>query len=443
MKQRDSLERIVLFCAIALIFFSVGMGLAIQKWPPYGLFMGVRDTLSEMMRGPWLRDPKRAPRVYEGNGVVVNEPTRSSPGLTLVQGVFEDGPAIRIYTADGTVIRDWKLDFNAIWPNPVHIFPASNAPAGTFRFHTQGVVPEPDGSIVVNFAERGTAKYATCGGVDWTVDRMTHHSVTRNPDGTFWIPSKRDPKEIAPDYYLPGVSFANLMKSDNFYTDSALLVGPDGSVLRELPVLERIIDWIAETQQIEKFSHFQQGQLDFLHLNDIEVVTPELADRIDGVTAGDLLISLRNLNALAIVDATTGQAKWMTSGPWIRQHDPDVTPDGLITVFDNGSDQKLPGVKVPGSHVMLYDPSSDQAITLYPKTRDQSFFTSIMGTQQALPNGNFLITETKRGRVFEVTPDGEMVWSLVLASTNKTAAILESAIRLDPDQFPASTWACN
>ena len=92
---------------------------------------------------------------------------------------------------------------------------------------------------------------------------------------------------------------------------------------------------------------------------------------------------------------------------------------------------------------MLYDPSSDQAITLYPKTRDQSFFTSIMGTQQALPNGNFLITETKRGRVFEVTPDGEMVWSLVLASTDKTAAILESAIRLDPDQFPASTWDCN
>lgn len=284
-------------------------------------------------------------------------------------------------------------------------------------------------------------KYATCGGVDWTLDRKTHHSVTRNPDGTFWIPSKRDPKEIAPEDYLPGVSYDSLMKTAN-YTDSALLVGPDGAVRRELPVLERIIDWIAEIQKIQEFSRFQQVQSDFLHLNDIEVVTPELADRIDGVAAGDLLLSLCNLNALTIVDATTGQAKWMTSGPWIRQHDPDITPEGLITVFDYGSDQRLPGVKVPGSHVMLYDPSSDQAITLYPKTLDQSFFTSIMGTQQALPNGNFLITETKRGRVFEVTPDGEMAWSLVLASTDKTAAILESAIRLDPDQFPPSLLAC-
>ena len=39
-----------------------------------------------------------------------------------------------------------------------------------------------------------------------------------------------------------------------------------------------------------------------------------------------------------------------------------------------------------------------------------SFFSLSEGFVQALPNGNFLVTESKKGHVFELTPDKMVVW---------------------------------
>ena len=38
------------------------------------------------------------------------------------------------------------------------------------------------------------------------------------------------------------------------------------------------------------------------------------------------------------------------------------------------------------------------------------FFSKSMGTQQRLPNGNTYIAEDNTGRLFQVQPDGEIVW---------------------------------
>ena len=47
--------------------------------------------------------------------------------------------------------------------------------------------------------------------------------------------------------------------------------------------------------------------------------------------------------------------------------------------------------------------------------QENIFHTPIRGKQQFLPNGNILITEWSAGRVFEVTPDGDIAWSFIHA----------------------------
>ena len=42
-----------------------------------------------------------------------------------------------------------------------------------------------------------------------------------------------------------------------------------------------------------------------------------------------------------------------------------------------------------------------------------TFFTSFVGNVQRLPNGNTLINEGMNGRIFQVTPEGEIVWEYV------------------------------
>jgi len=441
--ERGNLTSFIVFLVSgAILAFLAGISTAVLNLPPTALIQDAKNTAEELIRGPWFRDPRWMPRRYEGVGLVTHDPERSWAGLTVMQGMFDEGARARVYDADGTLLREWSLDFQAIWPDPVHIVPEKNIPRTSAEYHTQGIALEEDGSVLVNFAERGTVRLDPCGDVVWTVDQMTHHSITKNPDGTYWIPNKRDPATIAPEYMLPGASVEAIMNSDNFYADSALLIDPEGRILEDIPILEPTVDWLVEHQEFDIIHGLNPEELDPIHLNDIEVITPELSTYISGSEPGDLLLSMRNLDALAVLNKSSGKIVWMQHGPWLGQHDPDIAPDGTITIFDNGFDRRMPGRDFEGARVLRFDPAVGLAETVYPKTDDQRFFSFIMGTHQVLPNGNILITESTSGRVFEITPDGETVWSMVFVVGDRTAALIEEARRYPLNYVDRDVWSC-
>ena len=67
------------------------------------------------------------------------------------------------------------------------------------------------------------------------------------------------------------------------------------------------------------------------------------------------------------------------------------------------------------------------------------FFSRTCGSNQRLPNGNTLITETDYGRVFEVTRDNEIVWEFIspyrAGDNNELIATVLEMIRVDLDEF--------
>jgi hypothetical protein len=296
----------------------------------------------------------------------------------------------------------------------------------------------PDGSVVFNFDNLGTVKLDKCGAVQWRLARATHHAVTANPDGTFWIPARVDLRKVQDAVLLKALRDAELLQMDGRYEDSLLLVGPDGRVRRELSALKAMFNgqFAPELFDVREFSLD-----DPTHLNDIDVVTPELAARIEGVEAGDLLVSLRQMHMLAILDHESGAILWHHIGPWLRQHDPDIAPDGQIEVFSNG-DEHLVVDGVIGSSIIALDPASGKSRTVYPLEGEASIYTRIMGAQQRLPNGNRLITESLAGRILEVDADGRTVWEYVQAYDGTYAALLQSAIRYDPGYFQVADWSC-
>jgi hypothetical protein len=104
--------------------------------------------------------------------------------------------------------------------------------------------------------------------------------------------------------------------------------------------------------------------------------------------------------------------KWSQTGPWLRQHDADFLPDGRISVFDNREDGAR-GRLLGGSRLVAINPVTRKVETIYKGGPEAPFFTAGRGKADALDNGNFLITESGAGRVFEVTPDGAIVWSFI------------------------------
>ncbi len=148
-----------------------------------------------------------------------------------------------------------------------------------------------------------------------------------------------------------------------------------------------------------------------------------MANKIPGVNKGDLLVSIRQMNMLAIIDQITGAIKWHFIGPWIRQHDPDITSEGNIVVFNNGHNQ-LSFNRIPGSNIIELDPETGKTRIIYPLNGQQGFYSDILGAHQLLENGNRLITESRAGRVFEVNPQGDIVWDFVKPYDESYASLI-------------------
>ena len=187
---------------------------------------------------------------------------------------------------------------------------------------------------------------------------------------------------------------------------------------------------------------FLISQPDPTHLNDLELVTVELAKKIPGVVAGDLLISLRTLNALVILDQSNGKVKWHAEGSWLRQHDPDINAEGNIVIYNN-SRPAFSFYRTPGSNIIEFNPEDRSSKIIYPIRKQRHFYSAIMGNHQLLPNGNRLIAESSLGRVFEVNPSGRIVWDFIKQYDDTHAAWISIAERYAPDYFLIDDWGCD
>jgi len=143
------------------------------------------------------------------------------------------------------------------------------------------------------------------------------------------------------------------------------------------------------------------GVADVIHANAVVALDRD----IPGLgAAGSWLISMRKLDLVAVIDPKTRERTW-EFGPGVlgRQHQPGITPEGTVVIFDNLG---LDGA----SRVVEVDPRTKQIIWQYPREKDEAFYSELRGGAQRLPNGNTLVVISDRGRAVEVTKDGQVVW---------------------------------
>jgi hypothetical protein len=175
-------------------------------------------------------------------------------------------------------------------------------------------------------------------------------------------------------------------------------------------------------------------ETDPFHLNDVEPLPAALAPAFPGFEAGDLLLSPRSLNLVAVVDPETLRIKWYDFGRMRRQHDPDWQPDGTITVFDNSMHR-------PPSRILRIRPGHGSAPETTVETivngADHGFYSAIRGKHQVLGNGDVLVTSSQQGRVFEVDGDGSVRFEFLNTYRGdfSTRFAVSEAIRLPLDHF--------
>jgi hypothetical protein len=146
-----------------------------------------------------------------------------------------------------------------------------------------------------------------------------------------------------------------------------------------------------------------QSETDFMHTNSLMVLSEAMAKNFPLFKAGQVLISLRSVSALAVLDVPSRKIVWASRGVWEFQHCAKFLDNGHILLFDNFGSRW-------GSRVLEYDPVSQTVPWSFGGTQGTSFVTVFRGQAQRLANGNTLIVDSEGCRVFEVTVGKETVW---------------------------------
>jgi hypothetical protein len=199
----------------------------------------------------------------------------------------------------------------------------------------------------------------------------------------------------------------------------------------------------------------------YLHLNDMRELGPnKWFDAGDKRFApANIMINSRNANVVAIIDKTSGHIVWrlgpdlppLVSGDpiahtppapppgspvnqFLGAHDAYLIPKGLpgagnLLMFDNQGSSGFPPKElalVGGSRILEIDPTKGTMVWSYTAADSGSplwtFKSAYISSARRLPDGNTLIDEGMNGRIFQVTPAGEIVWEYVSPFYGATGA---------------------
>jgi hypothetical protein len=358
----------------------------------------------------------------------VDRPGKTCDGFTLCMY----GGNCRAVLIDmlGKEVHRWHIPFSDIWSVPPHL--KGRIENASVYFNDGYLYPNGDLVLVVegpvtpgnSLNGYGLIKIDKDSRLLWKYAEQCHHDLDVGEDGTIYALVNeiidRVPRGLE---YIP----------TPYMVDSIDVISPDGQRRKRIRLLEAFqnSDYAPMLGIFEKpraaaginSRHEEELRRDVLHTNAVKVLNRSLAPKFPLFRAGQLLISPRNLDAIAVLDPHSEKVVWAARGPWHAQHDPTFLDSGHLLLFDN-----LGGLG--SSRVLEFDPKTLAFPWSYPGETGKPFFSQIRGLCQRLPNGNTLIVNSVGGEVFEVTTEREIVWS---CSTG--AITLNRARRYTPDQL--------
>jgi hypothetical protein len=337
-------------------------------------------------------------------GVVVNDEARAFAGPNLV--VSGHAPEATLMDMAGRPLHRWSMDY---WT----AFPGTDVPrdreAATFWRRARLL---EGGALLAIFEGHGLVKLDAASNLIWAYSGRAHHALDVDSDGNVWVLTRE-------------IRFLDRIHPEKpVLEDFVAVLAPDGTELRKISVLEAF-----ERSVYAPFLETMPEAGDVFHTNALEILDGAQAARVPAFRRGNLLISIHTLNVVAVLDPESGTVVWAMAGPWRRQHEPRLLANGNLLVFDN---QGWGG----RSQVIELDPVTQQVAWTYRGRPPAAFYTELCGASERLPGGTTLITESERGRAFEVAPDGAVVWEYrsphrAGAKGDLVATLLE-VVRIDP-----------
>ena len=319
-------------------------------------------------------------------GVTALDEDRACPGYTLFTPQFGDGDAILI-DLRGNVAHRWRLPH-------APAFSGELMPDGTLFYGGRA----PSDSGFNPFPLWGVIRGGAMAAADWDGnivwehrDAAHHHDARRTASGgAMYLGLGRVPDGVAERVKggVPGSAAGGM------WADEIVEVDVRG---------KRVWTWRAW--------EWLDPDADAILYNDPRAYWTH-GNAVAPLGGGRALVSFRSPSRVCVVDKASGAIEWkFGAGTLAQQHDPSILPNGNALIFDNGTHRA--DTPFTYSRVIEVDPATDRIVWSYEDKPSLNFYSPILSSARRLPNGNTLITEGFFGRMFQATPDGQVVWEYI------------------------------
>ena len=330
------------------------------------------------------------------------------------------------YTATGEVahaypFRNEELEQAAVAAHsdefPYEVSPAASFTRDTYVF---GISRYANGDLLVVFQQStafpfgaGVARIDRDGHPVWFRRDYSHHWPHIEDDGVALVPGAlvRNGSISFKQGPRLGKTLTLNCGRNRQRRDAINMIDGNGRLLKRINLIDALRDSpFAYIMQSASEPDRPEMACDPLHLNFVHRLRDD-AGGTWGIAPGDLVVSLRNLSAFAILDGESGRVKRLVRGSFFYQHSVHHLTGATFLMFDNcGHD----GTHGP-SRLLKIDLTDGRETTLFPNDRTpeplQNLFIRHQGAIDISPDRRrAIVSFTAEGTAVEVRlADGEVL----------------------------------
>jgi hypothetical protein len=365
----------------------------------------LEDRLSKLRSVPYTSVTEE-PAEATVSGVSIHDTARAFRGYNLFCSRIE--PEVLLLDMSGKAVHTWRYAFEHDKDICEHAILLAN------------------GDVVIVDKFNRLLRLDWNSNTVWSTSIKTHHDVCLTPENTFYTIAVEGLKYRGLVVRFPVVvklnakgtpietwsAYDHLEELKRVFDTRSFLDTILDSMLARYGQLEAYDKLLDRTEAILRKD--MKLQYDHFHMNTITILPDNPLAAGDRMFApGNLLICFRNVNQVAMLEKDTKEVLWAWGEGHLEwPHHPTMLANGNILIFDNGVLRKY-------SKVIELDPVTETVVWEYVADPPDAFYSYGKGSAQRLPNGNTLICEGDRGRVFEVTSSGEIVWEWFNPRTKK------------------------
>ncbi|MFH1868208.1 MAG: arylsulfotransferase family protein [Candidatus Omnitrophota bacterium] len=428
----DNKFRIIMICTFCFIFFVCG-GWIINRFllphrhSPFSLAGNFWFLISTLFLGISLINRTKKKIIYFGMGISIFGILSL---ITVIQSGFLYSWSQRSQNTTASQIEKLRSFPYAAWSPTVNVktgitlydqeasykginlYQSNNKPGAyildmegkvlhTFldkeemKYSTKLIKPYKNGNFLI--LHSGLYMIARDSSKMRLITKNCSHDFTYSDNGDIYV-IENGYNRYLPKLYLMGLVVDRYLVVFNEYGVEKKRI----SIAKALSQSKVILSFIGIHKNVYSFESIAQN---LIYLNGIEVIDKDIFYKEKKLfSKNNVLFCMRNLNSIGVIDVETENILWVWGKDELEHpHNPSMLSNGNILIFDNGPERKY-------SRVVEVNPVTQTIEWEYKGNPPESFYSKEMGSAQRLPNGNTLITESEKGRVFEVTKDKKVVW---------------------------------